>query len=39
MYRVAENMVDLAGYTPMVKIHHIVANKNVEVYAEITIYI
>jgi hypothetical protein len=26
MYRVAENMIDLVGYTPMVKINHIVPN-------------
>jgi len=38
MYRVAENMVDLVGYTPMVKINDIVPNKNVKVYAKLTIY-
>jgi cysteine synthase len=38
MYRVAENMVDLVGYAPMVKINDIVPNKNVKVYAKLTIY-
>ncbi len=38
MYRVAEDMVDLVGYTPMVKINHIVPNKKVKVYAKLERY-
>lgn len=38
MYRVAENMVDLVGYTPMVRINHIVPNKKVRVYAKLERY-
>jgi cysteine synthase B len=38
MYRVAENMVDLVGYTPMVRINHIVPNKKVKVYAKLERY-
>jgi cysteine synthase len=38
MYRVAENMIDLVGYTPMVKINHIVPNKKVKVYAKLERY-
>ncbi len=38
MYRVAENMVDLVGYTPMVKINHIVPNGKVKVYAKLERY-
>jgi cysteine synthase len=35
---VAENMVDLVGYTPLVKINHIVPNKKVRVYAKLERY-
>ncbi len=38
MYRVAENMVDLVGETPLVKINHIVPNKKVVVYAKLERY-
>jgi len=38
MYRVAKNMVDLVGYTPLVKINHIVPNKKVKVYAKLERY-
>lgn len=38
MYRVAEDMVGLVGYTPMVKINHIVPNKRVKVYAKLERY-
>jgi len=38
MYRVAESMVDLVGYTPMVRINHIVPNKKVKVYAKLERY-
>jgi cysteine synthase len=38
MYRVAENMVDLVGYTPMVRINHIVPKKKVTVYAKLERY-
>lgn len=35
MYRVAKDMVDLVGYTPLVKINNIVPNKKVKVYAKL----
>src|SRR4030042_1541361 len=38
MYRVAKDMVDLVGYTPLVKINHIVPNKKVKVYAKLERY-
>ena len=38
MYCVVENMVDLVGYTPTVKINDLVPNKNVKVYSKLTIY-
>lgn len=38
MYRVAKDMVDLVGYTPLVKINKIVPNKKVEVYAKLERY-
>ena len=38
MYRVAKNMVDLVGYTPLVRINHIVPNKKVKVYAKLERY-
>lgn len=38
MYRVAENMIDLVGDTPLVKINHIVPNKKVKVYAKLERY-
>ena len=38
MFRVAEDMIDLVGYTPMVKINHIVPNKKVKVYAKLERY-
>jgi cysteine synthase len=38
MYKVAKNMIDLVGYTPMVKINHIVPNRKVKVYAKLERY-
>ena len=38
MYRVAKDMIDLVGYTPLVKINHIVPNKRVTVYAKLERY-
>jgi cysteine synthase len=38
MYRVAKDMVDLVGYTPLVKINHIVHNRKVKVYAKLERY-
>lgn len=38
MYRVAKDMVDLVGYTPLVKINHLVPNKKVKVYAKLEKY-
>jgi cysteine synthase len=38
MYRVAKDMVDLVGYTPLVKINHVVPNKKVKVYAKLERY-
>ena len=38
MYRVAKNMVDLVGDTPLVRINHIVPNKKVKVYAKLERY-
>jgi len=38
MYRVAEDMVDLVGDTPLVRINHIVSNKKVKVYAKLERY-
>lgn len=38
MLRVAENMVELVGYTPLVKINHIVPNKKVKIYAKLEKY-
>ena len=38
MYRVAENMIELVGYTPIVKINHIVPNRKVKVYAKLERY-
>ena len=38
MYRVAKDMIDLVGYTPLVKINHIVPNKKVTVYAKLERY-
>ena len=38
MYRVAKDMIDLVGYTPLVKINHIVPNKKVKVYAKLERY-
>jgi cysteine synthase B len=35
MYRVAKDMVDLVGDTPLVRINHIVPNKKVKVYAKL----
>jgi len=35
MYRVAENMIDLVGLTPLVRINHLVPNKRVKVYAKL----
>ena len=34
-YRVAKDMIDLVGFTPLVKINHIVPNRNVKVYAKL----
>ena len=38
MYRVAKDMIDLVGYTTLVKINHIVPNKKVKVYAKLERY-
>ncbi|MGD0915321.1 MAG: cysteine synthase family protein [Thermodesulfobacteriota bacterium] len=38
MYRVAKDMLELVGYTPLVKINHIVPNKKVKVYAKLERY-
>ena len=38
MYRVAQNRVDLVGFTPLVKIRHIVPNKKIKVYAKLERY-
>ena len=38
MYRVAKDMVDLVGDTPLVKINHLVPNKRVRVYAKLERY-
>lgn len=38
MYRIANNMIDLVGYTPMVRINHIVPKKRVKVYAKLERY-
>jgi cysteine synthase len=38
MYRVAKDMVDLVGYTPLVRINHIVPNKKVKVFAKLERY-
>ncbi len=38
MYRVAKDMVDLVGDTPLVRINHIVPNKKVKVYAKLERY-
>lgn len=38
MLRVAENMVELVGFTPLVKINHIVPNKKVKIYAKLEKY-
>lgn len=38
MLRVAENMVELVVYTPLVKINHIVPNKKVKIYAKLEKY-
>ena len=38
MYRVAKDMLDLVGDTPLVKINHIVSNKKVKVYAKLERY-
>jgi cysteine synthase len=38
MYRVAKDMIDLVGLTPLVKINHIVPNKKVKVYAKLERY-
>ncbi len=38
MLRVAENMVELVGYTPLVRINHIVPNKKVKIYAKLEKY-
>jgi len=38
MNRIARNMIDLVGYTPMVKINHIVPNKKVKIYAKLERY-
>jgi cysteine synthase len=38
MHRVARNMIELVGDTPLVKINHIVPNKKVTVYAKLERY-
>jgi cysteine synthase B len=38
MYRIAKDMIELVGNTPMVKINHIVPNKKVKVYAKLERY-
>ncbi len=38
MYRVAKDMVDLVGDTPLVRINHIVPNRKVKVYAKLERY-
>ena len=38
MYRVAKDMIDLVGYTPLVKINHIVPDRRVKVYAKLERY-
>jgi cysteine synthase len=38
MYRVAKDMIDLVGLTPLVRINHIVPNKKVKVYAKLERY-
>jgi cysteine synthase B len=38
MYRVAKNMIDLVGLTPLVRINHLVPNKRVKVYAKLERY-
>jgi len=38
MYRVAENMIELVGETPLVRINHIVPNRKVKVYAKLERY-
>jgi len=38
MYRVAKDMLDLVGDTPLVKINHIVPNKKIKVYAKLERY-
>jgi cysteine synthase len=38
MHRVAGNMIELVGYTPLVKINHIVPNKRVKIYAKLERY-
>jgi cysteine synthase B len=37
-YRVARDMIELVGFTPLVKINHIVPNKKVKVYAKLERY-
>jgi len=38
MFRIAENMMDLVGDTPLVRINHIVPNSRVKVYAKLERY-
>ena len=38
MYRVAKDMVDLVGDTPLVRINHIIPNKKVKVYGKLERY-
>jgi cysteine synthase len=38
MYRVAGNMIELVGYTPLVRINHIIPNKRVKIYAKLERY-
>ncbi|HSB04362.1 MAG TPA: cysteine synthase family protein [Thermodesulfobacteriota bacterium] len=38
MYRVAMDMIELVGYTPLVKINHINPNKKVKIYAKLERY-
>lgn len=38
MHRVAQNMIELVGQTPLVKINHIIPNRRVTVYAKLERY-
>src|SRR3990170_3878242 len=38
MFRVAANMIELVGFTPIVKINHIVPSKKVKVFAKLERY-